>query len=255
MKYLLCLFLLLPTLILAESQAIFFDATLSYDCIIRKQHKDVKAIFQGDSSASFYYKAKPYDARFTIGAGFSLDGSGEYKRLDYHGNIEAEFAYFLEPIWEPFFIQLNEFASLSNLYWRVYTGAGTKITAYDNHNLLIKFLLAPVLHYERFLRDRDYDIPEHDRTTMSHMFGALISYSFLTKLTIKAEWTIIPLYDFSECRVISKLILAIELFREDYDRKSGADFEAVFKNDHFTHPPTYKKSTDYICTVGLRFFM
>ena len=256
MKYLLCTLLFIPMLLYGkDKQVFFFEGSVFYRGIAREEFTNVNNLFEGGAGFGFKYQDNGITALLNFTAGFSLDGGQENKHLGYKGDLNAEFSYLFKPIWEPFFLHLNEYDSLAKLYWRNYTGVGLKITAYDNNQALIKVGLAPVVHYERYIEDREHGRGASDRATMSYMISGNFSYAFYNRLRLMANWFIIPLYDFSECRVKSELGLIVLLFRDYGDRKTGGDFELKVGNDHYTRSPTYRKKTDIYCHTGVRFFM
>lgn len=265
MKYLLCIFLLLPTIsfsqefplpdiLFQEKQVIFFDGTFYYNAQARRQYRQLIGLFEGTGGLGFKYHDKNMTALLNFEIGFSLE-YGEGDRFGEQGTLNAEFSYRFKPIWEPFIILNNEYDTLAKLHWRNYTGAGLRIIAHEGDLVTVNFGVAPILHYEKYAQDNKHNVKAHDKLTMSYIFSGHIEYAFYPRLKLQNNWYVIPNYNFENCRVKAELSFIIALFRNYIrNRKTGGDYEMKVGIDHFTKPPTYFKQTDIHWSSGVKLF-
>ena len=256
MKRLIFFLLIIPCILVAkEKQTLFFEGDLFYHAVLRQTEKTTKGLFNGDVGINFIEDRSPFYALFNFTLGFSLDSGRDEKEMGYVGQLNTEFSYFFKPIWEPVIISYNEFDILARLYWRTYSGIGLRLEVFKNERFKINLMVVPVLHYEQYQGDAHYNQEPSDQLLWSNIFGGLLSYTFLSRFSIHALWYIIPVYNFSECRIISELTFRYILFRDGYNRKSGADYLVKLRNDHSTESQSFHKTTDFILSMGIKFFL
>ena len=171
------------------------------------------------------------------------------------GELNFRLGYRVHEIVEPFVLSLNEFDTIGHVNWLGYSGGGVRIFAANSDKFSLYTDFALVTQYENL----KYAFPGRGKENffLAYYVGVKTRYQLFYKAAIFANFTLIPMYDFSEVRFRTQIGIELDIIKKSipfFKKKFGVLHELSVGVDTFSLYNDKYNVTQFTFYSGFKFY-